>query len=45
MVACHSFVKYLSARGTEFSTAVSVKQISALRNVLELAAIYHKFAW
>jgi hypothetical protein len=28
----------LSARGTEFSTEVLVTQISALRNVFELAA-------
>jgi hypothetical protein len=42
--ACHSCDKYLSASGTEFSTAVLVTQISALRNVLEFAAILHKIS-
>jgi hypothetical protein len=38
MATCHGCVKCLSAKGTEFSTAVLVTQISALRKMFELAA-------
>jgi hypothetical protein len=35
---CHTCLKCLSATGTEFSTAVLVTQISALKKMFELAA-------